>query len=258
MLPHEVQKLKGRSLIFLIRQFDLKKSHDRRDRIYSLLALCGDGSDLQVDYGCRIDSFMERILHCCKQSFCLCSVQIVASALDPERISCNFFGPIQEPYKRPFAYILLPFFAGPTLPLRECNSQPCQVLGCDGTKWSHTPGYVHQFSSRGGSSVVLYPRHICSSTLTLRMKITMWTGSPNRPSSWTVVEDNGITKKETEYEARTCCTLTRLGDTCKVCFSFGFLVTRDTSLATPCDRVCFQGTEMAEHLEEPLLHLCSH
>ncbi|KAF2686065.1 HET-domain-containing protein, partial [Lentithecium fluviatile CBS 122367] len=42
---------KNKSLIQLVARYRYKKCHIKRDRIYSLLALCDEGSDLRVDYG---------------------------------------------------------------------------------------------------------------------------------------------------------------------------------------------------------------
>ena len=72
--PKNTAKWKGRSLVYLMDKFKLKESRIRRDRVYSLLALCGDGKDLQVNYDAtdqRHPAMLQAVIllvhrqHCC-------------------------------------------------------------------------------------------------------------------------------------------------------------------------------------------------
>jgi len=79
--PHTTHHLWGRSLIYLMDRFKAKKSCVVRDRVFSLLSLCGEGSDVTVDYGVTDLKVAENVLNCCRRSFCLCSIGIVAQVL---------------------------------------------------------------------------------------------------------------------------------------------------------------------------------
>ncbi|CAN9363767.1 hypothetical protein AA0112_g11455 [Alternaria arborescens] len=73
---------RGRSLVYLVELFFYKECHDRRDRIFSLLALCGEGSDLEVDYDISHDDLAERFLKACSNSFCFCTINMLDRVLD--------------------------------------------------------------------------------------------------------------------------------------------------------------------------------
>ncbi|KAF2832470.1 HET-domain-containing protein, partial [Ophiobolus disseminans] len=60
--------LRGRSLIYLLDRYHYKKSQIPRDRVFSLLALCGEGSDLKADYGLPHVDLARDILQSCKES----------------------------------------------------------------------------------------------------------------------------------------------------------------------------------------------
>jgi hypothetical protein len=79
--PRTTPELRGRSLIYLMERFKFKKSGVVRDRVFSLLSLCGDGSDVLVDYDVTDLQVAENVLESCKRSFCLCSIDIVAFVL---------------------------------------------------------------------------------------------------------------------------------------------------------------------------------
>jgi hypothetical protein len=73
--------LRGRSLIQLIGQLKDKKCAVRRDRIFSVLGICGEGSTLSVDYESTSETLAMRILSVSNQSFCLCSLVVVCGVL---------------------------------------------------------------------------------------------------------------------------------------------------------------------------------
>jgi hypothetical protein len=73
--------LRGRSLIQLIGQLRDKKCAVRRDRIFSILGLCGEGSTPSVDYESTSGTLAMRILSLSSQSFCLCSLVVVCRVL---------------------------------------------------------------------------------------------------------------------------------------------------------------------------------
>ncbi|KAI8937347.1 hypothetical protein NX059_006553 [Plenodomus lindquistii] len=77
--PRQLRKMQGRSLIYLLHQNQRKECAERRDVVFSVLALCGDGSGLKVDYNSANTAFAKAILVSCRRSFCLCSVFQVSS-----------------------------------------------------------------------------------------------------------------------------------------------------------------------------------
>jgi len=81
LLLGTTQELRGRSLIYLMDRFKSKKSGVVRDRVFSLLSLCGDGFDVHIDYRVTDLQVAANVLGCCKRSFCLCSIGIVAFVL---------------------------------------------------------------------------------------------------------------------------------------------------------------------------------
>ncbi|CAN9359746.1 unnamed protein product [Alternaria alternata] len=77
-------KWRGKSLIYLVQLFFHKECHDVRDRIFSLLALCGEGSDLEVDYEFSRADLIMRVLQACSNSFCLCTANMLDRIVRPK------------------------------------------------------------------------------------------------------------------------------------------------------------------------------
>jgi hypothetical protein len=73
--------LQGRSLVQVIMQLKDKRCVELHDLVYSALGICGEGSDLNVDYERTVEMLAVAILYSCKQSFCLCSAAGVLTAL---------------------------------------------------------------------------------------------------------------------------------------------------------------------------------
>jgi hypothetical protein len=71
----------GISLIYLLNCFQIQDYRIDRDRIFSLLGLCKDGTDFHVDYGISDYDLAVKVLAFCSDSFCLCAIQTVATAL---------------------------------------------------------------------------------------------------------------------------------------------------------------------------------
>jgi hypothetical protein len=69
----------GMSLIHLLEEFRKQECAIPHDRVFSLLALCGQGSDLDVDYEASVEQILWRICYTC--TFCLCSLDIVSRTL---------------------------------------------------------------------------------------------------------------------------------------------------------------------------------
>lgn len=97
----------GKSLVYLLEAFYDKTSSVPRDRIFSLLSLCGEGQEVKADYEIADLDLLGQVLRACKSTFCVCAVTIV------ERI----FGigarrtAISDPSTsadRPFAHFTLP------------------------------------------------------------------------------------------------------------------------------------------------------
>ena len=53
-----------------------------RDRIFSLLSLCGEGAELSVGYKISSEELLAHIFRLCKTSLCICTLIIVIRALE--------------------------------------------------------------------------------------------------------------------------------------------------------------------------------
>jgi hypothetical protein len=265
--PSAKQKLKGRSLIYLIDQFEDKDSHDPRDKVYSLLALSGDGSELQVDYNSSIETLAKSTLRCCKRSFCFCSLRVVASALGLGDYYHQYdVNASEEAVPELFAYVDLPFFKG-GLPAWPCryesnevwparNGGSCQAVDCDGTAYSHTPGFAQQLSSNGGFLVAIFPRSICGSGANLRIEITVIPG--RRCSTWDAIAYIRGRRKTVERGRYPGCIVVSSGFSCKVYFTFEFLNNIGHRMAQiqTCDRVALKELDNRNSIEDSILQLC--
>lgn len=159
-------QLRGRSLIYLLDRFRLKKAGNIRDRIFSLLALCGDGSDLEVDYNKSLPELARDILKACKRSLCFCSVTVIGKALDLPHTEQSFFD--DEETETPFARIRLPSIC-PGPDAEFIYGVPCDMPGCDGTDWSHVWNVDNRTAARTRFSVQASLECICS---TFRGEVT--------------------------------------------------------------------------------------
>jgi hypothetical protein len=72
----------GKSLLGLLSRFRDRQCSVRRDRIFSLLSLCSEGSRIHVDYGISDLQLLYRVLDASPGTSCLCSAAIVVHALD--------------------------------------------------------------------------------------------------------------------------------------------------------------------------------
>jgi hypothetical protein len=79
LLQHPQQS--GVTLIHLLYFFRFQSCHVPRDRIFSLLGLCREGTNLKVDYSISHHDLALRVLASCIDSFCLCAIRIVYDAL---------------------------------------------------------------------------------------------------------------------------------------------------------------------------------
>ncbi|KAF1838901.1 HET-domain-containing protein [Decorospora gaudefroyi] len=70
-------------VVNLLHRFRDKQCAIRRDRIYSLLALCREGRNLKVDYDVPEAQLLSQVLALRRSSMCFCSVGVVAHALGP-------------------------------------------------------------------------------------------------------------------------------------------------------------------------------
>ena len=68
-------------LLLLLRWFTGKCCALRRDRIYSLLALCKGGDKIRVDYDEKDVELILQVLDACKEEVCFCSAATVARAV---------------------------------------------------------------------------------------------------------------------------------------------------------------------------------
>jgi hypothetical protein len=70
-------------VINLVHHFRNRDCSVRRDRIYSILALCREGKGINVDYDVPEQELMRQVLNTRKEAICLCSMAIVGHALAP-------------------------------------------------------------------------------------------------------------------------------------------------------------------------------
>ncbi|RYN36232.1 hypothetical protein AA0119_g10643 [Alternaria tenuissima] len=255
---------KGRSLIYLINWFKNKQSHERQDCVYSLLALSGEGCDLEVDYNSSKTMLTKKILKCCKQSFCLCAIEVVAWTLHAkEHDFWDRGGRTLTLSSKPFAYLTLPVIRGvhpswthdseldapPTSSFGRCN----QHADVSPIMLSREERMAVFLDFNNNLSIVIFPQQICSNSDAAFFEIKMEMGA----SKSTLVACDLYGRKTTRRLVNgVICKPT--GETCQVFFSFSLTLTFIDGLRfrRPCDRVNFQGTENAKLLREPLLRLC--
>ncbi|KAF7681307.1 hypothetical protein GT037_000283 [Alternaria burnsii] len=261
--------LKGRSLIYLINWFAAKESHERRDCIYSLLALCGEGSDLQVDYNSSETMLTRKIMECCNQSFCLCAIKIVVWTLGLHRPDFYDVGTQSlDLTSEPFAYMTLPVIRGAPPLWTHCSeldetsdSEPTRcnqhaVLSC--IELSREEKMAVFVSSKGDILLVLFPKQICPSSSAALFEIQMIAGA----SHSTLVACDVYGRKTTKSLVNGISLkldLRSMDELCQVFFSFKLLLNLIHGLYFPsvCHRVQFQGTQDIQFLREPLIRLCS-
>jgi hypothetical protein len=66
--------LPRRSLLPLMNDMRMRKCYIARDRLFSLLGICGEGADVKVDYTISDAELAWNALWSCRRSFCLCSL----------------------------------------------------------------------------------------------------------------------------------------------------------------------------------------
>ena len=79
--PMALSTFKTRSLLRLLHMFRFNECEQQRDRIFSLLALCGEGYDVQVDYRWSPEHLTRHVLSCCPTTLCWCSVKTLGEVL---------------------------------------------------------------------------------------------------------------------------------------------------------------------------------
>lgn len=234
--PRTTRELRGRSLIYLLFRFKSKESGLRRDRVFSLLSLCGDGSDVFVDYEITDLQVAENVLNCCTRSFCLCSIGIVAFVLGVQTqltTSQYVLGSRLD-----FAHITLPVTTEATHFERDLETPP--VL--------HQPGPY-------GPILTLKVRALCRS---YHGQIRI---SPDRTGEdFSVSYVDGYFDGKWNIDLIEGCrmVLSRDWQSCTASFSLQFLyeiVRLNRSLVPCCDRVTCEGTTSAWPASEPALTL---
>ncbi|KAH7384372.1 heterokaryon incompatibility protein-domain-containing protein [Phaeosphaeria sp. MPI-PUGE-AT-0046c] len=158
--PRSKDRLRGRSLIYLLDTFRYKGCSDNRDLIFSLLSLCGEGSSLRVDYNQTPAALAKDVLKACKQSFCLCSTRIVGDVLHLAHLREDRAD--NELSKLPFAKIKIP--EQPLSPYHQLYySRPCREDQCDGTDDSHHYCDDDQTAKEISLAVTLDMQYLCIS-----------------------------------------------------------------------------------------------
>jgi hypothetical protein len=142
--------LKRPSLIRLLVEHRWKECHVPRDRIYSLLSVCGEGSDLRVDYQVSNEEVFLETIRSCAQSLCFCSVACVALALKcfPNPKPNTKTAVLEPPTEKPF--VQLPA-RGPIYTTLDGENR-LKCWDCDLT-WPHDPPW--------GPFLIVCPRNVC-------------------------------------------------------------------------------------------------
>ncbi len=268
-LPTSTQRMRGRSLIYLMGQYRNQQCHERRDRVYSLLALCGEGSDLEIDYSVSEYTLAARILRCCKQSFCLCSIKLIGSILGLQS------GTSRSPEwagSETFASICLPFVRE-TFTSSTCDSGPSRLMNGNGIAWSNTLGFILESQQDRSQVVTLYPRHICETAIAfLSIEITIHRDAPSfickvsggtKPEVLETHSDRGVFLAHEPHRTPGGLPAPK-SPLCNVYFSLSFLMELsffksnhwELSGGSLCHRVASQGTEQGLQASEQMLKLC--
>lgn len=124
-------------LVNLLYRFREKECAIMRDRIYSLLALCEEGSGLVVDYSLSDQELLRQVLSLRKSSLCFCSTAIVIRALGPWTF--DEAGQSKDLFMEAYMYAY------------ELKSAVCQ--GCHNWvpfSWTRKKGHVFCLSSNCG------------------------------------------------------------------------------------------------------------
>jgi hypothetical protein len=256
--PKNTHTLRGRSLIYLMELFKLKESRIPRDRVYSLLALCGDGSELQVDYNKPHELLAQDILRCCEQSFCLCSIRTVAFVLQlkSSELDLHVLG------EESFAYINMPILQHAEAS-RACPDFEHPYEHCDEKAALHPQGFVIQSSYSATTSITLYPVYLCRS-LKYCHEIVMETELGDSVVRYWWSKD-GVHAPRLPLHTRSRdrgLTIEFANDhtSCTVRFSLAFLIELLETIHKVdkecCNRVAELGTQSAASHGRHLLQLC--
>jgi hypothetical protein len=81
------QDLNGKSLTELLSLHRLRGCATKRDRIFSLSALCSE--DIPVDYSITDEQIFHQTLKACHETLCFCTVSVVAQALEVQHLDMN-------------------------------------------------------------------------------------------------------------------------------------------------------------------------
>jgi hypothetical protein len=75
------QEVMGSRLVWLIHRFQDSQCAIKRDRVFSLLSLCGEAKELKVDYDSPDELLMAEVLNLSAGSVCFCSVAVLSRSL---------------------------------------------------------------------------------------------------------------------------------------------------------------------------------
>jgi hypothetical protein len=260
-LPPHAYALQGRSLVYLMDHFKHKESGVQRNHIHSLLALCDDGSDLQVDYDTSHDTLACHVLKSCRKSFCLCAIHTVARVL---HLHYEGSGPLDDPRSlrpSPLAQITVPSLKDISLE-RTCSARACQKRDCDSTPQSHDAGFTFATSAAPGTVSVSFSidricksrlSYVCSDWMEIDIGLTLTyrmfhhrNDSPERPSPVRIGD-----------RRKGCTAIISDLKRCTVSFSLDFLLEISEFYARDdcCDRVTNLGTESVRPQSESTLRL---
>lgn len=98
----KIGELKGQPVASLLHALGDMDCKIKRDRIFSLLGLCGEGSDLEPDYGISDVEVLVHTLYSHSKSLCFCTVAIIGKALELKNLPTMDQNSL---YKEPIAEI---------------------------------------------------------------------------------------------------------------------------------------------------------
>jgi hypothetical protein len=245
--PQTSRALRGRSLVYLLDKFRLKKCDNARDRVFSLLALCGDGSDVKVDYATLPTELAMHILGACKLSFCLCSIGTVGNVLN---LTQEAVDAASESALSPASFAQLNI---PSIPeygeMPLYYSVPCRLPGCDGSDWSHIWNVRSRTSDQTVLSITVDLRYFCHTyrgLITFNINATMEVIDFRHDPLYDFREDSHIIEPK---PGDGICTLA-------VPFYLLFRLSQVHQFGSKiCERINNQGGSSAEHNNQQFLQL---